>query len=145
MDANTVDSMLGRAGAGELILFVGPNYERMQMRASLTGFETRRASRTEDTQALKARIAASGRSLILLASAAEVEGPLDRTAFGPDLVHLVYDADRVVYFGIESSVVVHPLPSHTRMEVRHGVLLVRQEATVVHAGQEMVGLTLDSL
>ncbi|MFE0472365.1 hypothetical protein ACFW2V_12160 [Streptomyces sp. NPDC058947] len=144
MDANAVDKTLAQPGASELVLFVGPNYEQMQARADMAGFETRRASRTEDAQALKARIAASGRSLILLASAPEVEGRLDRSSFGPDLVHLVYDADRVVYFGIESSVVIHPLPSRTRLEVRHGALRIHQEAAVVHPGRDMVGLSLNS-
>jgi hypothetical protein len=144
VDANEVSGTLQENDNGELILFVGPDYQRMQVRARMAGFTTRQASRMEDVQALKAEIAASGKSLILLASAPEVEGPLDRSAFG-NLAYLVYGADRVVYFGVESSVVIHPLAASTRLTVRHGTLHVHQTLDTVAPGETVVGLSVNHL
>jgi hypothetical protein len=144
VDAIEVSRKLRENDNGELILFVGPDYQRMQVRARMAGFPTRQASRTEDVQALKEEIAASGKSLILLASAPEVEGSLDRSAFA-DLAHLAYGSDRVVYFGVESSVVIHPLPASTRLTARHGALHVHQAVDTVAPGETVVGLSVNHL
>lgn len=137
--------LLGRADGGELILLVGPEYGRMQQSAAEAGIEAREANRVQDVQTLKAGLIISGRSLALIASAPEVEGPLDRSAFGANLTNLAYDADRVVYFGSGGSVVVHPMDKGTRKEIRNGRLCVRQALDTVGPGETVIGIQADRI
>jgi hypothetical protein len=136
--------ILGRPDRGELILMVGPAYTRMKMTAEGAGFETRDASGVTDPEELRAGLAASGKSLVVLASAPEVEGRLDRAAFGP-LVNLAYAANRVVYGGTQANVVLHPVSPGTEMTINNGTLSVRHYIKTVGEGEEHVGLTLGSL
>lgn len=135
--------LLGHVDAGELILTVGPEYQRMQQTAAEAGIQVRRASQVWDNmQSLKAGVAVSGKSLALTASASEVEGILDRSAFGPHITEMAYDVDRVVYFGSGGAVVVHPVSPGTCLEVRGGVLRVRQHLDSVGPGEAVIGVTL---
>lgn len=137
--------LLGHADAGELILMVGPEYGTMQQRAAEAGIKVRDASCVRDVQTLKVGLALSGRSLALIASTPEVEGVLDRTAFGPGLTGLAHAADRVLYFGASGAVLVHPVKAGTRLEVHGGVLRMHQHLDVVSPGETVVGLTVDRI
>lgn len=137
--------LLGMAEPGELILMVGPEYGRMQQKAAEAGIEVREASKVQDVQTLKAGLAITGRSLALIASTPEVEGVLDRSAFGPNLTDLVYSVDRVVYFGASSNVLVHPTKPGTRLEMHGGALRVHQHLDFVAPREAVVGLTVDRI
>lgn len=137
--------LLGRADRGELILLIGPEYGRMQQSAAEAGIEVREANRVQDIQTLKAGLAISGRSLALIASTPEVEGALDRSAFGASLTGLAYDVDRIVYFGSGGSVIVHPMDKGTRMEIHQGRLRVHQKLDMVGPGETVVGLKVDRI
>lgn len=126
--------LLGRANEGKLILLVGPEYGRMQQMAALSGIEARDISRIANLEMLKAGVLLSGRSLAVIASAPEVEGNLDRTAFGSRLTALAYSADKVIYCGTQGGVLVHPQHPSTRMSVRQGKVTVTQTVNVVRTG-----------
>lgn len=136
--------LLGRPDRGELILMIGPAYARMKKTAEAAGFETRDAADVQDVQMLRAGLALSGESLVILASASEVEGRLDRAAFGP-LSDLAYEANRVVYGGTQGHVVLHPVSKGTEMSIRNGSLLLRHHIDVVGEGEKVVGITLGAL
>lgn len=126
--------LLGPVNAGDLILVAGPNFERMKKMVATAGIEARDASKVRDVYALKESVALRKTSLALLASVAEVEGILDRSIFGSHLIELAYEADRVVYYGMQGGVLMHPQYPGTRVEVRQGAIRVRQEALVAVTG-----------
>jgi hypothetical protein len=127
--------LLGRPNEGNLILLVGPSYERVQETAKKAGIATRDAFRAGNVDALAKTAAAYSASLALIAVVAEVEGLLDRTSFGSRLTDLAYTVDRVVYCGTQGAALVHPRRPHTRMEVRGGIILVHQKINVIKMGE----------
>ena len=133
--------LLGRPDKGELILFVGPEYGRMQQMAAEVGIEVREALRVRDIQMLKAGTALSGKSLILIASVPEVDGILDRASFGPSLSELAYEVDRVIYGGSGGLVVVHPVAPGTAMQIIGGAFRMQQHISTVTDG--MAGLATE--
>jgi hypothetical protein len=116
--------LLGRPDEGLAILLVGPDYGGMRQMAELAGIEARDAGRlqTADARMLRTGVMISGRSLVLIGSTVEVEGLLDRSAFGPWLTSLAYAVDRVVYAGSDTAVMVHPQAPGAWTEVRHGLV-----------------------
>jgi hypothetical protein len=116
--------LLGRPDEGLAILLVGPDYGRMRQMAEAAGIEARDAGRLQaaDARMLRTGVMISGRSLVLLGSVVEVEGLLDRSAFGPGLTSLAYAVDRVVYAGSEDVVMVYPQAPGAWTEVRHGLV-----------------------
>lgn len=128
MDANEVHAVLGENRiTGELILFIGPNHKRMQVQAGMAGLRVQQASDVRSVEILKWRLDASDQTVIVMASAPEVEGILDLSAFGRH-TELAYAADKVVYFGLEATVFLHPVEPGTYLEVRGGHLLRRPVA-----------------
>lgn len=144
-EANGVHRLLGEADDGELILLVGPEYGRMQQSAAEAGIEVREANQVQDIRTLKAGVAISGRSLALVACTTEVEGPLDRNAFGAPLAGLAYEVDRIIYFGSGGTVLIHPSPRGTRREIRNGNLCVFQKLDTVGPGEKIVGIQADRI
>jgi hypothetical protein len=112
--------LIGSPDGGQLVLLVGPAYQRMIQTAADAGIPMQDARYVRDHAALKAMAATSGRTEVLLASVSEVEGILDRSAFGP-YTELAYLADRVIYGGMQDDVPVWPLEAGLGLEVRGGV------------------------
>lgn len=132
--------LLDKANKGLLILLVGPEYQRMQQMAAQAGIEVQEASSVQDPALTKLHATLNSRSLALIASVPEVEGILDRSAFGPHLVDLAYAADKVIYCGTSGAVLIHPQPSSTHIAIRSGTVHIDQEMDVVGPGEEIVGL-----
>lgn len=120
--------LMGPGNAGNLILMVGPESGRMQQSAALTGIPVRDARKIRDIRVLAEKVRERGLSLALIAVTPEVEGVLHRDAFGAKLHRTAHEVHRVVYYGIQGSVLVHPHPRGVLIEVRHGVIRVRHVA-----------------
>lgn len=116
--------LLGRPDESLAILLVGPAYGRMQQMAAMAGIEARDAGRLQvaDVQMLRTGVMISGKSLVFLGSVPEVEGLLDRSAFGVHLTSLAYAVDRVVYANEGGAVLVHPHAAGDWNEVRGGAI-----------------------
>lgn len=112
-------NLLGRPDAGELILLAGPSYEHMLRMTADAGMPVQDIHYVLSIEALKESARKSGRSEVLLGSLSEVEGILDRSAFDT-YTEAAYLADRVVYAGTTADVLVWPLPTGSRLEVRGG-------------------------
>lgn len=137
--------LLGRSNERLLILLVGPEYGQMQQMAALAGIEVCEARTVTDPMLTKLDVTLNGRSLALIASVPEVEGILDRSAFGPHLMDLAYAVDKVVYCGQSGGVLVHPQTPGTHVEVRSGAVHVDQKFDVVAPGEEVVGLRMNRI
>lgn len=121
----TARLMLGRPDKGDLILLAGPAHDAMKQLAASAGIEVRELRPEQGIWDLKAAVARQGRSLALIARIPEIDGLLDRSAFGRDLSDLAHRVDRVLYGGTTGTVLVHPLPRGTRMCLTDGVLHMR--------------------
>lgn len=136
--------LLGAATRKHLILLAGPNQAAMETMAHRAGIETHTDHRVDQVEPLRNRVRASARSLAVIRCIPEVEGVLDRAAFGP-YHELAYGADRVVYVGPHGAALVWPQPEGARtfLRVHQGRLQVQQSADTVRG--RVVGLTVDRL
>ena len=132
IESSDEHGLIGPPDGGQLVLLVGPAYERMLQTAAGTGIPVQCAGYVRDYAALKAVTATSGRTVIVLASVSEVEGILDRSAFGPH-TEVAYLADRVIYGGMQGDVPVWPLESGLGLEVRGGTASLHRLAQIQHA------------
>lgn len=148
MNAVSAYHLLGRVEDGNLILLAGPDYLRILRLARLSGIPVVEAVSVpdlKDVDGLKARIAQTGESQLVIASMHEIEGRLDRSSFDRRLIDLAYSADRVVYAGLNGAAIIHPVDPGTRMRVVGGNLRVTQQLEEVTAGAPSAGLTVERL
>jgi hypothetical protein len=130
---NTVAAhhLLGNPGDGSLILLAGPDYARTKSIAVESGMSFQELREVVDPALLRAEIAHTGRSVVVIASMYEVEGRLDRSAFDGRLTELAYEADRVVYAGTQGAALVWPEAPDTERRVNGGYIQVIKRLDVV--------------
>lgn len=140
--------LLGKSGDGNLVLLAGPDWGRMLDLVESSGLRYTRAAGLTDAEnvaALKEEIADRNETVVALALMPEVEGRLDRSSFGRNLISLAYGADRIVYAGPRAAILIWPEPKGTQRTVRDGNVVVRQNITTVAAGESIVGIKADRL